>query len=105
MVDYTKKEMRDESWRRWKGGKKLAEDLRIFYTSKRALDRIAANNAGHGMADAKPERNGRGQRLRLVQRLHQNSPGQRNMRNLRRAANRRPAEAAAPYPGQSSPTR
>lgn len=40
MVDYTKPAMRDESWRRWKGGAKLAEDLRQFYTNKRVWDRL-----------------------------------------------------------------
>lgn len=44
MVDYTKKELRQESWLRWKGGAKLAEDLRQFYTNKRVWDRLAAQN-------------------------------------------------------------
>lgn len=50
MVDYTKPAMRDESWRRWKGGKKLADQLRVFYTSKSALDRIAWHNANAGLS-------------------------------------------------------
>lgn len=40
MVDYTKPAMRDESWRRWKGGAKLANQLRDFYTSKRVFERL-----------------------------------------------------------------
>lgn len=45
MVDYTDPLMRDETYRRWKGGSKLADELRKFYTSPAALKRIAANNA------------------------------------------------------------
>lgn len=45
MVDYTDPLMRDESYRRWKGGAALAEELRKFYTSPAALQRIARNNA------------------------------------------------------------
>lgn len=40
MVDYTKKKYRQESWFRWKGGKKLADELRTFYTNKRVFDRL-----------------------------------------------------------------
>lgn len=50
MVDYTKAEMRDESWRRWKGGAKLSEQLRNFYTNKRVFDRLAADAARLGTA-------------------------------------------------------
>lgn len=50
MVDYTKAEMRDESWRRWKGGAKLSEQLRDFYTNKRVFDRLAADAARLGTA-------------------------------------------------------
>lgn len=58
--DATKKERRDESWRRWKGGQKLADQLRVFYTSKSALDRIAWHNANAGLsaATSKPKANG-----------------------------------------------
>lgn len=42
MVDYTKPTMRDETWRRWKGGQKLADELRAFYTHKRVFDRLGA---------------------------------------------------------------
>lgn len=48
MVDYTKPTMRDESWRRWKGGKKLADELRTFYTAKHVFGRIAAQNSALG---------------------------------------------------------
>lgn len=40
MVDYTKPTMRDETWRRWKGGKKLADQLRDFYTNPRVWARL-----------------------------------------------------------------
>lgn len=40
MVDYTKKELRDESWLRWKGGSKLASELRNFYTAKSVFARL-----------------------------------------------------------------
>lgn len=40
MVDYTKPELRDESWWRWKGGSKLATELRNFYTAKHVFDRL-----------------------------------------------------------------
>ena len=40
MVNYSNPLMRDETWRRWKGGQKLADDLRNFYTSKRVFDRL-----------------------------------------------------------------
>lgn len=59
MVDYTKPAMRDESWRRWKGGSKLAKDLNAFYTAKRATDRIAWHNSQAGLsAGSKPSANG-----------------------------------------------
>lgn len=45
MVDYTKPAMRDESWRRWKGGAKLSEALKVFYTTPAAAARIASMNA------------------------------------------------------------
>lgn len=45
MVDYTKPGMRDETWRRWKGGQKLADELRSFYTAKHVFGRIATQNA------------------------------------------------------------
>lgn len=44
MVDYTKPAMRDETWRRWKGGTKLAEDLRNFYTNPRVWTRLGQAN-------------------------------------------------------------
>lgn len=44
MVDYTKDVMRDETWRRWKGGQKLADELKAFYTNKRVFDRLAISN-------------------------------------------------------------
>lgn len=42
MVDYTKPQYRDESWKRWKGGDQLAKDLNAFYTNKRVFDRLGA---------------------------------------------------------------
>lgn len=45
MVDYNQRKLRDESWWRWKGGKKLAAELNQFYTTKAAWDRIARQNA------------------------------------------------------------
>lgn len=44
MVDYTQPTMRDETWRRWKGGQKLADELRAFYTNQRVFDRLAIAN-------------------------------------------------------------
>lgn len=44
MVDYTKPAMRDETWRRWKGGSKLADELRNFYTNERVWKRQAVQN-------------------------------------------------------------
>lgn len=59
MVDYTGRARRDESWRRWRGGKKLATDLRVFYTTKTALDRIAWHNKQAGVsAGARSSPNG-----------------------------------------------
>lgn len=55
MVDYTKPEMRDATWRIWKGGQKLADELRSFYTKKNVFDRIAAQNP---MGPATPKTSG-----------------------------------------------
>lgn len=52
MVDYTKDVMRDETWRRWKGGTKLAEDLRNFYTNPRVFARLAAQGNPMGPSSA-----------------------------------------------------
>lgn len=44
MVDLTKKPMREESWFRWKGGKKLAEKLRLQYTTPERLAQLGIQN-------------------------------------------------------------
>lgn len=82
MVDYTKPAMRDETWRRWKGGKKLADELRNFYTAKHVFDRQAAlNPASPGPVAA----NGEFRAARLKRRLMQghDNPVRRNMLRAR----------------------
>lgn len=44
MVDLTKKPLREESWFRWKGGKKLAEKLRLDYTTPERLAQLGIQN-------------------------------------------------------------
>lgn len=104
MVNYARKEMRDETWRRWRGGKKLADDLRAFYTSKTAMDRVAKNN-GFGSS---PSPNGavktRGQRLAGIffsdkrTRGRSGFPVKRGMMRPRRSPR-------AHLPGQDAPSR
>lgn len=53
MVDYTLPQFRDETYRRWEGGDKLAADLRAFYTNKRVFDRL-----GQSVPLASPEAKG-----------------------------------------------
>lgn len=100
MVDYTKPAMRDESWRRWKGGQKLADELRTFYTNKRVFDRLGQSVPT--AAGEKPGRDGSKPRTRLVQRLHM-GVAQRNAQKLRRSVKRRVEAAATPLPGQDAP--
>lgn len=105
MVDYTKKEMRDETWRRWRGGKKLADDLRAFYTSKTAMDRVARNN-GFGSTVAKNGRvKTRGYRMfNLLSGSHQRVLGDSYRRGTgpgRVAAK----QASGGLPGRHAPSR
>lgn len=108
MVDYTKKEMRDETWRRWKGGAKLAAELAAFYTAKRATNRIAANNptfsgspGGNGALQSK----GHQERINA---LLAKSPGARWLGARPKVAaffGVSPKEEAANNPGQDPPVR
>lgn len=107
MVDYTKPAMRDESWRRWKGGKKLADDLRVFYTNKRVFDRLGYKAASLSAGSAQP--NGEltdRQRLRghMINAFLNNRTTDRGSRVL--GGTRLMSSApAADLPGQSSPRR
>lgn len=106
MVDYTKKEMRDESWRRWKGGAKLAKELRVFYTTKKALDRVAFHNPGW---TDKPAANGetkqKAARWSARRRMDFHEIGKQK-RVLQQVYGTPAAAApAAPLPGKDSPTR
>lgn len=90
MVDYTKKTMRDETWRRWKGGKKLANELRNFYTAKHVFDRQAALNPA---TPGPPAANGEFHQTRRVSELLRRSrygDGRSQVRNnLMRIARQR----------------
>lgn len=110
MVDYTKPAMRDESWRRWKGGKKLADELRLFYTSKTALDRIARATA---LATGKPAANGdtsakrKYSTFRLLMEADRLGKGQsrKAMQIARRSLGRNAGKATTVLPGQVAPKR
>lgn len=106
MVDYTKPAMRDETWRRWKGGKKLADELRTFYTAKHVFERQAALNPA---LPGKPAANGEYLSARLKRRLmsgHDN-PVRRNMlrRQLRGLMRQATGSAPANLPGRYGPKR
>lgn len=107
MVDYTKPAMRDESWRRWKGGDKLAKELAAFYTAKRATQRIAANNPTFS---GPPAANG-SLSNRHQQRINAalaKSPGRRWLDGRPRVAaffGMTPAESDPALPGKDTPVR
>lgn len=108
MVDYTKPAMRDETWRRWKGGKKLADDLRTFYTAKHVFGRLAANNAvmasasATAMTDAQAERQKlRGQMINSFFNNRTTDRGSRQLGSVRLMG----TTSNDGLPGQSGPKR
>ena len=101
--------MRDESWRRWKGGTKLADELRVFYTSKGAMDRIARNNAVGGLAAGTPAPNGemvrKGAGWNARRRMDFREIGKQKQVLQAVYGQREAAAPSAPLPGKDSPTR
>lgn len=110
MVDYTKMPMRDESWRRWKGGAKLAADLAAFYTAKRVTDRMALQNPGFS---ANPAPNGQLGDKRAAYRKQKldelvgfsSGRGSGNRRNIQRAFAVKASAPEDPVPGLTAPKR
>lgn len=106
MVDYTKPEMRDETWRRWKGGQKLADDLRAFYTNQRVFKRLAFQNPMAPTPGNPVAQEFKNKKMRLRERIELRDVNSNRTRALRRAAQlaQKPAPAATPAVRQSGAT-
>lgn len=104
MVDYTRPAMRDESYRRWKGGQKLANELRLFYTSKARLDQIAASNP---MAPKETACKGCKNRRDAIRRAWNQTRkrGRDGFDVIRRRVQPKPKAPAPHLPGRDAPTR
>lgn len=99
---------RDESWLRWKGGDKLAADLRLFYTAPHALKRLGESQPFQ--AATKSMSNGK----RVIanwylaqmsgRRSHAGSLPIGKVLEAARRANKAPS-APASVPGQTAPRR